>query len=545
MHYTNLNVAVIDDGVYENFFDVGTLIHKIEITSELNIINHHDFISSTPNHGSICAGIIKKFAPDASISSIKILNHERKGVPDQLVKAIDWCVESGIKIINLSLGTVYYKDSFKLRTIIKKASNKGIILVSACSNQSIITYPSYFSSVIGVKAGKVREGEYIYNYHPNDGIEITTSSTFELKQINGESFYTEACNSYATPFITAKVYNILKNNPKLSVEKVKHKMMENALNKSEKTQFPYLYKTIDWVENVIIFNINFTNMNYLNTEYFFNIAKVINFTANCFCDAAKCVKDHLSSNIDQYDTVIIIGSKLASNHSDCSSDNILQAIIDSSKNIVYLDDKDLSNKIDVKLSNEKLKIWHPSVFNYLNNPMLKKVDVPLVTINDFTGNYLLGVMKGLNKCFFKDEYNPICATETCLGILYEFIYAPLFNDSILSEYDPAGLKAICGLYTPDILLYGIDAVNKSASILEYKSKLFDTDIDIIIAFEHNSIVDEYICLLKKTDCHIILLTPFTMKNNNIPINKDIKSFDLYNKNCINDLYNYIIHLYNK
>ena len=66
-------IAVIDDGISEKLYDVGQLRHNILITPELHVIERAGYDPFLPSHGTTCAAIIKKYAPDAVLSSIKVL----------------------------------------------------------------------------------------------------------------------------------------------------------------------------------------------------------------------------------------------------------------------------------------------------------------------------------------------------------------------------------------------------------------------------------------------------------------------------------------
>lgn len=555
MHENNIDIAIIDDGVYENFFDINPLKCKIEITPDLEVIQQVDYRkgeheNNIPNHGTICASIIHKFAPDASLGSIKILNHKRRGVREQLIRAIEWCVEEGIKIINLSLGTIHYNDSHELRKTINSAAANGAIIVSASSNQLITTYPSCFSNVIGVKTDTdftLKEGEYTYNYHPNDGIDITGCSVFSLLQYNGKMYCSNRCNSYATPFITSKVYGIVKENPGVTLGEVKLKLMEGALNKKDKPERLYLSKNIDWMENALVFDFNNPKNKVPKENQYFRIVGQIDLVCDCYCSGAESIKNLLdmsSRQFTEFDTVIINGSDLTSKHTCCTSEKLIQEIINRGKNLVYLDDKDIDRELSLSVHDNITKIWHPSIFNYLDIPILKEIDIPLISLNDFTGRYLLKLMEKLQECFRADGYNIVSGSDTGPGIVYGINYAPLFNKWVLNEYDPAGLKTLCGLYDPDILIFGINASDKDTDYLDCKIKSFEVDIDIIISDDCSNNVKDYINLSRKNGSQLVFLTPEKAAYEELEIYQDIKVFDLSCDFYVSDVYKYIIDLYN-
>jgi thermitase len=93
--------------------------------------------SSTSNnegygHGMGVAGLILQVAPYASIMPIRVLNSDGIGDSSNVVKAIEWAVNHGAKVINLSLGTL--EPSEELRTMVAWATSKGVFTVTAAGN---------------------------------------------------------------------------------------------------------------------------------------------------------------------------------------------------------------------------------------------------------------------------------------------------------------------------------------------------------------------------------------------------------------------------
>lgn len=227
------HIAIIDDGVSEKLYKIGKLKHNIQVTSELKICERVDYDPFMPSHGTTCAAIINKYAPETVLSSIKILDGEsHTGMKAQLIKALKWCADNGIRLVNLSLGTIDYRDFNEIRESVSYAREKGVVIVAACNNRNIFTCPASLGDVIGVRCDcqdKLGEKEYIYNQKAPDGIEITANGCHKLEKSNGESKTTSMCNSYAAPLITALVYEIIRNNPDILLPDIREKLRKASI----------------------------------------------------------------------------------------------------------------------------------------------------------------------------------------------------------------------------------------------------------------------------------------------------------------------------
>ena len=160
------------------------------------------------NHGTVVAGIIAAgnngdgivgIAPQSKIMSLKILNEQGSGNTLLLSQAIDYAVENGADIINLSLIGDFYDEYIK--DSIVKAYQQGVLVVAASGNESedgvdLDITPRYpvcdiggINSVLGVSA--VDNGRMLADFS-NYGKECIDISA------PGERFYS---TSYYEPTI--------------------------------------------------------------------------------------------------------------------------------------------------------------------------------------------------------------------------------------------------------------------------------------------------------------------------------------------------------
>lgn len=227
-----MKIAIIDDGINEKYFDVGKIVLNLEVTRTLELKERRNYNPFVSSHGTICASIIKKYNPEATFISIKVLeDYNGKGSKEQLIIALQWCIDNRIRLVNLSLGTIDYRDFADIAHVIKKAIKHKIVIVAACSNRMVFTCPASWPTVIGVRcdlSGILQSGEYIYKNSEEDGIEIVASSRHCLINYKKEIEYTANSNSFAAPLITALISIDMQEKVTISIEQIKKKLYNNA-----------------------------------------------------------------------------------------------------------------------------------------------------------------------------------------------------------------------------------------------------------------------------------------------------------------------------
>jgi serine protease len=104
-------------------------------------------IAQTTNNGVGCAGV----APEATILPVKVLSGSGMGSSAWIASGIDYAVDEGADVINLSLGGGY---SSVIHNAIKKARSKGVLVIAAAGNSGRrgVSWPGALKEAIGVSA---------------------------------------------------------------------------------------------------------------------------------------------------------------------------------------------------------------------------------------------------------------------------------------------------------------------------------------------------------------------------------------------------------
>lgn len=254
-----INIAIVDDGVnYNQLIFSNKPTYNLEVTENLKIKKRRKFFQLGLSHATICAGIINKYCSGIVINSIKVLSSEnRKGNIDQLIKALYWCAENNIDIVNLSLGSVYFKDFSRIKKCINDITSRGVIIVAALNNNDKFTMPACLSHVIGVKSDKDFSNEcYHFISKPWYGIDVLASGIHKLK-FKSQEYITKSTNSYAAPLITSIIARFIQEyGCSLSFEQIRFLLYKNSNNFNNEDFLSSNYVSLDWVHpcNVAVSN---------------------------------------------------------------------------------------------------------------------------------------------------------------------------------------------------------------------------------------------------------------------------------------------------
>lgn len=143
LHESKTIVAVIDTGVDYNHPDLAAnMWRSSKGKCGIDFVDNDQEPMDGAGHGTHCAGIIGAVGNNnqgvvgvnwkVKIMACRWLDADGEGTIDNAVKCIDFAVENGAKILNVSW--YWYEDDYTLQKAIIKAKEKGVIVVAAASN---------------------------------------------------------------------------------------------------------------------------------------------------------------------------------------------------------------------------------------------------------------------------------------------------------------------------------------------------------------------------------------------------------------------------
>lgn len=235
-----VRVAVIDSGIdaghpaLDGCVDVdGAADVTIDADERIEIVTgpHGDAYG----HGTACAGVIHSLAPDARLTSVRVLDGSLAGKARQFVAGLEWAVAQRFDVINLSLGTRRADLAFDLHQLCDAAYFNGTVVVTAANNVHRQSYPSLFSSVISVASHLGADPER-FHYNPAPPTEFLARGIDVDLAWSGGGRVTATGNSFAAPHVTGFVARILAKHPDLRPFQVKTVLWATAANVSEARQ---------------------------------------------------------------------------------------------------------------------------------------------------------------------------------------------------------------------------------------------------------------------------------------------------------------------
>lgn len=167
-------VAVVDSGVDGQHPAVAGHVTRhlvVEVDgNEAQVVDDPSAVDLV-GHGTACAGIIVGIAPAATIVSIRILGADNRGKGLALAAAIDWTIDAGIPIVNLSLSSRSEAMFGAFHDLADRSYFANTLLVCAANNVPGPSYPSLFAAVLSVAAHDVADPDVWY-YNPAPPVEF-------------------------------------------------------------------------------------------------------------------------------------------------------------------------------------------------------------------------------------------------------------------------------------------------------------------------------------------------------------------------------------
>lgn len=180
-------------------------------------------------HGTGCADIIRRLAPDCELVSIQVLGAALSGKGSVFAHGLRWAIDQGLDVINLSLGSTKREYAGIFHELADLAYFKGIVLVTAAANMPVESFPSLYAAVISAACYEGSD-PYEFYYNPTPPVEFGAPGINITIGWLGGGMVTVTGNSFAAPHITGLAAKILSKHPGLAPFQIKTVLRATARN---------------------------------------------------------------------------------------------------------------------------------------------------------------------------------------------------------------------------------------------------------------------------------------------------------------------------
>ena len=142
-----VKIAVIDSGV--------NLRHPHIIASTRGVCvgftaPDGDLADDKFGHGTAVTAAIQEKAPGAEYYALKVFGDSLRTTTPRVMEAIEWSIDHGIDLVNLSLGTPNLEYREEMQSLVTRAAAAGVVLIAARTARQDVVLPGILPGVIGV-----------------------------------------------------------------------------------------------------------------------------------------------------------------------------------------------------------------------------------------------------------------------------------------------------------------------------------------------------------------------------------------------------------
>ncbi len=237
-----VRVAVLDSGIDYDHPTLGDSIDgdagvALTLGADGTVVEQFGEHRDSFGHGTACASIIHRVAPEARIASVKVLGGGLRGRAAVFVHALAWAIEQRFDVINLSLGTGKRDWALPLYELCDRAYFQGCFVVTAANNVAGQSFPSLCASVASVACNTAQD-PFDFHVNPEPPTEfLAPGIDLEVAWKDGDSRRVTG-NSYAAPHIAGVAALICSIHPTLRPFQLKSVLWATAANARDGAQVP-------------------------------------------------------------------------------------------------------------------------------------------------------------------------------------------------------------------------------------------------------------------------------------------------------------------
>jgi subtilisin len=225
-----VRVCILDSGVELDHPGVGTVQQSVAIRLDGDeTIVEPDGEGDVAGHGTACAGVVRSFAPECDLTSVRVLGSGYTGSGPVLLEGLRWAVEQDFDVINMSLSTTKPQFATLLHELADSAYFRRTMLVASAHNMPVESYPWRFASVISVGSHE-QDDPFAFFYNPTPPVEFFARGVnVKVPWLGGATFVCTG-NSFATPHMSGLAALVLSKHRELTPFQLKSVLYLTATN---------------------------------------------------------------------------------------------------------------------------------------------------------------------------------------------------------------------------------------------------------------------------------------------------------------------------
>ncbi|MEV0730793.1 type VII secretion-associated serine protease mycosin [Polymorphospora sp. NPDC050346] len=233
----NITVAVIDTGTQAHPDLRNNLLEGTDVMPGGNGDGQQD----ADSHGTAMAGLVAAhgktgnngalgIAPSAKILPIRNASSTTIGSSDDLAAGIEWAIDSGASIINISSSGA---PSPRLRASVKRAIERDVLIIAAAGNNprdTQLAFPAILDGVVAVGAVD-RNGNHSPTSVTGSKVEIVAPGVDIVSTGLNGGYRKGTGTSGAAAIVSGAAALVRSKFPDLSAEEVVHRLTATAVDK--------------------------------------------------------------------------------------------------------------------------------------------------------------------------------------------------------------------------------------------------------------------------------------------------------------------------
>ncbi|MEW6399952.1 MAG: S8 family peptidase [Bacillota bacterium] len=235
-----IKVGIVDTGIDKDHPDLLASVKGGYLAIQTGAYKNKgpDAWDDDNGHGTHVAGIVAAVdntigvvgvAPEAWLYGVKVLDRTGSGYYSDIIEGIQWCIDNGMQVINMSLGGS--TDSPALHDAIITAYNREITVVCAAGNEGpgedTVCYPARYPEVIAVAATAADDSVPDFSSRGPE-VDIAAPGVSILSTWKGGGYATASGTSMASPHVAGTAALYLAARGPASPDQVRQHLMATA-----------------------------------------------------------------------------------------------------------------------------------------------------------------------------------------------------------------------------------------------------------------------------------------------------------------------------